>query len=198
MAEDLKGLIEKIQIEGVKAAQDKARELEEAAKSEASIIIDKARREAEKIISQAREETARLETSGKESLKQAGRDLILNLRKEITSMLDKIIAAHVHKVLSAEEMVRLISAMIKSCAKETTGEIVVCLKKDDVEKLERGLLTELKNEVKKGIVLKTSDEIQGGFLISYDSGKSYYDFTDKALAGYLMSNLGQKLAEILN
>ncbi|PIW68507.1 MAG: V-type ATP synthase subunit E, partial [Candidatus Omnitrophica bacterium CG12_big_fil_rev_8_21_14_0_65_42_8] len=52
-------------------------------------------------------------------------------------------------------------------------------------------------EAKKGIVVRASDEISVGFTISFDAGKSQYDFTDKALAEYIGVYLKPKLSEIL-
>jgi len=67
----------------------------------------------------------------------------------------------------------------------------------DLEKLEKTLLNELKEEIRKGITLKPSDSITAGLVISYDSGKSYYDFTDEALANYISVHLKPKLRDML-
>ena len=198
MAEELKSLIEKIQTEGVLAAEEKARQIEAAAKQEAQAIVGKAREAAEKILGEAKERISRIEEGQKASLKQAGRDLILSLKKEIGAMLDKIILSHVHKALLAEELARIIPALIKEHPKPGKEEIVISLKKEDLEKLEKGFLSELRDEIRKGIVLKPCEDIQAGFMISYDSGKSYYDFTDKALGLDISSFLKPKLGEILN
>lgn len=198
MTEELKGLIEKIREEGVKIAEDKAREIELEAKKQAGAIVEKAKREATRLVSEAKEAIARNEESSRAALKQAGRDLLLSLRKEINATLDRIVTSHVHKVLTAEELATIISALIKEGRKDDKSGVIVSLKKEDIEKLERGFLSELRDEIKKGVTLKPSDDIQGGFIISYDSGKSYYDFTDKAIAKYITSYLRPKLAEIFN
>jgi len=197
MAEDLKGLIEKIQEEGVRAAEGKAHSIELDAKEKASAIIEAARREAGEILSSAKIEAARNEESVKATLKQAGRDLILSVRKEVSSMLQEIITRHVHKTLGADEMAGIISSMIKDHGRAETGGVVVTVKKEDLEKLERALTAELGQKVKEGLVLRPSDEIHGGFIISYDSGRSHFDFTDKALADYIAGYLKPRLAEIL-
>ena len=116
----------------------------------------------------------------------------------MTQPLDRLIAAHVHKALEPGEMARIVTMLVKEHAAEAESDIVISFKKQDLEKLEKGLLSELRTEVKKGLTLKASDEIQGGFVISYDAGKSYYDFTDKALAQYIAASLRPKLAEILD
>ena len=197
MAEDLKGLIERINQEGIKAGQEKAQAIESQAQRRAEEIAQKANLEAERLLAEAKDKISRMQQSAKLSLEQAGRDLLLVLRKEINAMLDRLIAARLRQALSPKEMTRIISALIKSYSKKEKGDIIVSLKKQDLKSLEKGLMAELKEQLKKGITLKASEEISAGFVISYDSGKSYFDFTDKALTEYIGSYLQPKLAEIL-
>ncbi len=187
MAEELKDLIEKINEEGIKAAEDKAR-----------AIIAKAEREAETLKIEAKERIAKAEESMRASLKQAARDTILSLKKEINAMLDGLITSHIHKALTAEETGRLILSILKEITAGRKEETIISLKKEEAEKIQKAVLSELREEVKKGIVLRPSDDIRAGFKISYDNGKSYYDFTDKALAEYIAAYIRPKLAEILN
>jgi len=198
MAEELKDLIEKIQTEGVKAAEDRAKEITDEAGRKAGAIVKDAAREAERLTGEARDRIAKMEESSRASLKQAGRDLILSLREEINAMLDKIVASHVHKALDHGELAGVIQTLVKERAGEAATGIEISLRKEDLEKLEKGFLNQLRDEVKKGVTLKASDDIHGGLTISYDDGKSYYDFTDKALAKYIALYLKPKLAEILN
>lgn len=197
MAEDLKGLIEKINQEGIKAGQEKAQAIESQAQRRAEEIAKKANLEAERLLAEAKDKISRMQQSAKLSLEQAGRDLLLVLRKEINAMLDRLIAARLRQALSPKEMTRIIAALIKSYSKKEKGDIIVSLKKQDLKSLEKGLMAELKEQLKKGITLKVSEEISAGFVISYDGGKSYFDFTDKALTEYIGSCLQPKLAEIL-
>lgn len=197
MVEDLKSLIEKINQEGIKAARDKAGEIEAEAKKRNVEIIERAEKEAKKIIANARAEVAKMEKSGEESLKQAGRNLIISLKKEIASVLDGLIKSHLRDELSPGEMAKIISLLIKNYEDKEKGDIIVLLNKEDLKEIEKTYLAKLKDEVKKGVTLRRSDEIQAGFAISYDSGKSHYDFTDKALAEYISLYLKPKLSELL-
>lgn len=198
MSEELKALLEKINEEGIKAAEEKAKEIEAQAKRHAAEIIEKASAEAKALIEEAKERIAKMEEGSKASLKQAGRDLLIALRKEINAMLDRVIASHVHKALTAEELVKIIEHLVKEYASHTKDDVIVHLSKEDLERVEKTFLDELRNAAKKGIILKAEDEIRGGFIISYDSGRSYYDFTDKALAQYLSTYVNPKLSQMLN
>jgi len=197
MAEELKALIDKINEEAVQAAESKAKSIENAAKNKAREIIDHAKRQAQSILEDAKKEIEKTETSAKSSIKQAGRDLVLSLRKEINTILERISVSAVNKALTPEEMIRIISSLMKECRSKEECSVVIVLNKEDLAKVEKGLLAELAQEVKKGLTLKASDDIRGGFTISYDKSKSHYDFTDEALAGYLAGYLRPKLKELL-
>ncbi|MFH0913535.1 MAG: V-type ATP synthase subunit E family protein [Candidatus Omnitrophota bacterium] len=195
MAEEIKALIEKIQQEGIQAAERRAQEIEKRAQAQANKIIEKAQADAEKILLEAKERVAKIEESSSVSLKQAGRDMILSLKKELVAMLGKLIEADLRQALQPEEMARIIMELAKQHA--AAEEITISLKKQDQEVLEKRFLNKLKEATKKKIVFKSCEDINGGFIISYDAGKSHYDFTDKALAEYISACLNPRLKEIL-
>ncbi len=197
MAEDLKGLIEKIHEEGVRAAENKAKDIENEAELRAQTIVDKAEKNAERIIAEAKNETAKMEKSGEAALKQAGRNIIISLRKEIETLLDKVIMLEVRAELTPDVMTKIIATLIKNYKDKEGADIIVSLGKEDLKKMEKGFLKKLKNNVVKGITLKARDDIRAGFVISYDSGKSHYDFTDKALTEYIGLYLSPKLKDLL-
>jgi len=197
MAEEIKELIAKIQQEGIKAAEEKAREIEEEAGRRAEEIIVNAKKEAEKLLTEAEEKIKRTQEYTRSTLAQAGRDFLLSLKKEINAMLDKLILAGARRALTAEEMVKIIASLIKNYQGQEKEGIVVSFSQEDLQKIKTGLLDELKEAAKKGITLKPSEEIRGGFTISYDMGKSQFDFTDKALAEYIGTYVKPYLKEIL-
>lgn len=196
MAENIQNLIKKIQEEGIKTAQEQARDIEAKAKLEAQAIIEKARREAEKLISEAKEKISREEDSSNVLLKQAARDLLLKLRKELEQMLQRIIMQEVQGAFKAGELEKIITSLLKESLDAHSSALVV-LSKEDYARLEGHFLDKLREEIKKGVVLKSSEEISGGFTLSFDQGKSCFDFTDKALSEYLGSSLKPKLNEFL-
>ena len=198
MAEEIKDLIEKIQQEGIKAAEDKAKQIEQEAKAKAEAILQKAQAQSAKIILEANEEVTRRQESAKASIRQAARDLLLSLKKEINFMLERLIASTVSQTLTPSEMAKIIEELVKKFGSQTKDDVLVLLKKEDLEKLKSEFLSRLKEETKKGIILKPSQDISAGFIISFDAGKSHFDFTDKVLAEYLSSFLRPHLNQILN
>lgn len=196
MPEEIKGLIEKIKQEGIQAAEAKAREIASLTNAKADVILKEAKGEAEKIIAGAKEEAKKTQDATEAMLTQAARDMLLTLRLTIEEMLNKLIAAKVHETLTLEELTKIILACVKEHGAHSKEDILIFLSRSDAKKLD-GLLNELKEQVKQKILLKPSDEIQAGFIISFDAGKSQFDFSTKSLAEYIGSYLKPKLSELL-
>ncbi|HII76738.1 MAG TPA: hypothetical protein HA264_06850 [Methanolinea sp.] len=197
MAEDIRDLIDKIREDGIRAAEEKAREIETRAHESADEIRASARLEAEKTLAAAQERIKREEERERALLAQAGRDLLLSLRSEINAMLGRIILSDVQDVLTPESLFGLLHATITHYSGEETGRIEVEVKREDLEALEKSYLSRLREATKKNIVLRPSDEISGGFIISFDNGRSCFDFSDKSLAEYIGTHLKPKLHAIL-
>jgi V/A-type H+-transporting ATPase subunit E len=195
MTEEIKNLISKINEEGIKAAEAKAKEIEDLAAVKAEKIVKKSKAEAEQIISQAKDEIARMRDNTQALLKQAGRDMVLALKGEINAVLERLISSGVRQALNIEELTGILTVLIKNHSGKE--KIVITLNAEDAHRLEKVFLDGLREEVRQGIVLRSSQDIQAGFVISYDSGKSSFDFTDKGLAEYIGSSLKPKLKEIL-
>ncbi|HOT03631.1 MAG TPA: V-type ATP synthase subunit E family protein [Methanolinea sp.] len=197
MAEDVRDLIEKIREEGIRAGEEKAREIEAHARKDAEEILASARLEAERILSEAQERIRREEEREKALLIQAGRDLLLSLRNEICTMLERIILMDVRDSLTPETLFRLLSSIVTQCSADVTGSIEIEMKREDFEIFENSYLSRLKEQTKREIVLRPSDKISGGFIISFDNGRSCFEFSDKSLAEYIGVYLKPKLHAIL-
>ena len=197
MAEEIQSLIEKIQQDGIKVAEEKAKVIEDQAKKQADLIQENARIQAERLLSEAKDNLAKMEQSQKALLTQAGRDLMLTLKKEINAMLERLILQEIQGSITPEVMADILGQIIKEQAKLGKEDIIVTLKKADLDKLEKNFLARLKEEAKKGIILKPSEDVRTGFLISFDNAKSHFDFSDQALSEYIGTYLKPKLAELL-
>jgi len=197
MTENIKDLIEKIQEEGIKSAEEKARLIEQEALSKAKSIIEEAKAKAENILKEAKIDSSRTKESTLALLNQASRDVLLSLRKEINVLLNKIIVTEMNKVLSAEELQNIIFTLIKPAGEHESKDMVITVSEHDLEKLKRYFHNKLSDFLQRNLVLKSSEDISAGFVISYDKDKSHFDFTDKALAEYIGTYLKPKLKDIL-
>ena len=199
MSERLKELLEKINQEGVQAAEEKKRAIESKAESDAKRIIEDAKKEAKRIIEDADVKAEKTAHATEASLIQGARDLILSLKDEIRKIFDKIIIAETQKAMSSEDMVDILTRLIEKYIdkKGETSDIKILLKKEDLDTLKKGLMLKLKEKSKLGIEFKPSPNINAGFSISFDKGKSYFDFTDESLSEALSAYLNPELKKLL-
>jgi V/A-type H+-transporting ATPase subunit E len=197
MPEEIRDLIEKINQEGIQAAEEKAKIIEDEARQKAESILSRARAEADEMISAADERIRREDERERALLSQAGRDLLLSLRQEINAMLGQIVVSDIREVLTPEALHILILEIIRNYSTTERSDIIISLNEKDLDILEQHYLRQLRQETARGITLYRGEEIQSGFTISFDGGKSCYDFTDKALAGYIITYLKPKLKRIL-
>lgn len=197
MAQEIKDLIAKIQQEGIKIAEDKAKEIEAQAQAQAQMIIAQAQAQAKKIIASAKEQADDTKQSMETSLSQSGRDFLITLRAQINAILDRLVAENIRQSLPLEELAKIIFALIKGASDKAGSQIIITLSAEDRKHLEKFFLKKLIEETKAQIVLKSSDEISAGLRISFDSGKSHFDFSDTALAEYITVNIRPELGRIL-
>lgn len=196
MGDDIQALLEKIQREGIDAAGVKAAEIEKEARQQAGRIIEQAKEQAASLLAQAQAQVRKEDMSSRACLAQAGRDLLLTLRSQIEKMLWQVCAGGIAQALDPEHTARLVADLITSTA-AGKEQVVVSLPERDFERVRGCLLGLLANSVKKGIVLKAQTDIKAGFRISFDEGRSQFDFSDAALADYLAHSAKPQLERIL-
>ena len=91
-----------------------------------------------------------MEEKQRSLLAQAGRDALLLLRREINAMLDKLIQVKIKDTLTPELLVAIITRIVQ--AQESQVQTEVSLSREDLQALEEGFLSKLKDEIKKGLV----------------------------------------------
>ncbi|MDP8229508.1 MAG: hypothetical protein P9L93_00185 [Candidatus Gorgyraea atricola] len=199
MSEKLKELLEKINQEGVQQAGENAKVIELQAKKNAERIISSAKNKAHSIIEEAEDIAEKTKKTGEVALKQASRDLMLSLKDEIRKIFSKIVASETAKAVSSEDIVNLLVELIENYIKKggASSDVAVLVKKEDLEKLKKTMLSKLKEKVKEGIEFKASPNINAGFSISFDKGKSFFDFTDEGLTQALCAYLNPELTKLL-
>ncbi len=199
MSQQVQELIDKIKSEGIQTAEEKSREIESQAQAQSQKIINDAKSQAEQMIIEAKEEIKKMQESTQMALKQASRDTLLSLRKEIENTLQKIIVSQVNEALSSENLSHILSTVIEKTAekKGADTDIQIALKDEDLKSLKDGFTAKLQDKLKQSIKLQAAEDISGGFTISYDGGKSSFDFTDESLAKYLGAYLNTQVAELV-
>jgi len=200
MSQQVQELINKIKSEGIASAEQKAAEIEKDAREQAEQILEKAQAASQKIIAEAQSEAKKLQERTNIALQQAARDAILALRKEIETTLFRIVKADVGHSLTAEHLDEILSTIIANFVKDKSGQedIKVLLSASDLKKLKDGSIKKLQEKLKHHpVTLQASGDIAKGFTISFDQGKSGFEFSDKSLAEYISTYLNPEVAMLL-
>lgn len=190
----LKELIEKIKTDGVKNAEDKAAEILRNAEIKSAEIIDNANKEAQKIKDSALQEAARSEQSGKEALKQAGRDLILDVKGQLTEIFTTLLQNGTAESLSGKALTEGITSIIKNW-KGDMADLSVLISEKQLGEIEKELKSQLAKEIKSGLDVKPYKGAAAGFRVSDKDGRAFFDFTDEVLADFLSRYLNTSLTE---
>jgi V/A-type H+-transporting ATPase subunit E len=194
---ELTNIIEKLKTEGVGEADKEAARIISEAKDKAKSIVDGAKKDKEKMVHDAEQQAAMLKKNGEEALQQASRDTLLALKQSITKLFDSAFRAQVSAEMSPDVLKDMIVRLVENIAKEKTFNVEVLVSDKDKKELEKTLFAALKGELQKKVTLKTSPNVERGFLIGEKDGTSFYDFTDGAVAEAFTSYLNPKIAELL-
>lgn len=186
--EDLQGLLEKINRDGVEKAQAEADRIVSAAKAKAAEITKAASEEAAKAKADAEKAAEDYAKRAAETVRQAARDTVIEVRGAVSALLERILAKDVEKALSDEATVAAISA---EAVKGLCGPVEVAAP----AKLAAALKAQLASQQNVKVVL---DETTGaGFSVKLDGGRIEHSFTPEAIAGELARRLRPDLAALL-
>jgi len=192
----LKELIEKIKTDGVKNAEDKAAEIIRNAEIKSAEIIDNANKDAQKIKDAAKLEAERAEQSGKEALKQSGRDLILDVKSQLNDIFSALLKAGTAESLSGKALIEGITSIITNWKGELE-DLSVLVSEKQLAEIEKELKSKLAKEIKSGLEVRPYKSASVGFRVSEKDGKAFFDFTDEVLADFLARYLNTTLSEII-
>jgi len=193
----LKELIEKIKNEGVRNAEEQSEEIISKAEKRADEIVKKAQDDGRRIIESAEKEAEKIKTTGKEALKQAGRDMLLGLKEKIERVFHSVVVEESGKALQGKNLETAITKAVESMKPDEVQDMNVLLDKADLDEIEKGLRAALSDKLKSGLELKPVETSMSGFRITEKDGSAYFNYTDEGVAEILCEYLNPRLSDIL-
>lgn len=190
-------LIQSIKKEGIDAAQTAKETLLAEAQKEAQSIIERAQKEAAQRISDAEQQAKRFEQSSQAALQQAGRDLVLSLKKKIEEIFSRLLVSSVNESLNKDVLQNIISSVVSALGKESSSAKVIVSDKEG-DDLVNFLKKKLEKELSSGLEIKPSADVTSGFRVEMKDGSAYYDFSDEKIAQMLSVYLNPKISQLLN
>jgi V/A-type H+/Na+-transporting ATPase subunit E len=197
MDTQLQDIIQKIHNEGVQEAEARARQIIESAEKQAKERVDRAKKEAQSIRQDAEKEAQKSQAAGEAALKQASRDLLLAVKKDLTALFEKVQKEAVGEGLTVERMGEIITLIVTSWMKGDNDSFDVLVSEKDRDALEKDLRKRLTDKLKGGYEVRPVRGISAGFRISSGDSGAYYDFTDEAISELLAAYLNPRLAEVM-
>ena len=173
----IQDLVQSIKRDGIEEAKKEAETIISAAKAKAEEIIAASKAEAEKNIENANREIE----SSKALIKQAERDAVLSVKKELEQLLERILAEKVSKDLSEKSLAALITAAIGN---EDPSKYAV-----EIDETKAALKSVLAKQIEKGLEIRPVKGMSG-MKLSCKDGSGFYDFSDEEIAALLRPVLG--------
>ena len=199
MAEELQGLLNRIQTEGIEKAEAEKAEIIGNAKAEAAKIIEKAKEEAASIVKKANEEAEISVSKGNAAIRQAARDVLIALRADIEARLKSLVTESIGKAMTPDVMGKIILEMVKAYReKNPAGDATVelLLPQSEAEQM-AALKGSLLADLKANPVIRINADAASGLQIGFKDSDVFLDFTDEALCDVICAYVGPKLAAAL-
>ncbi len=200
MAEELQGLLDKIQTEGIEKAESEKAKIIGDAKAEAAKIVNAAKEQAASIVKKASEEAEISIAKGNAAIKQAARDVLIALRADIEARLKALVNDSVGEAMTPDEMGKIVLEMVKAYhEKNPAGDatVEILLSKNDADKMTALLKGSLLADLKANPVIQVNADVAAGLQIGFKDADVFLDFTDEALADVICAYVGPKLAAAL-
>ena len=187
--EDLQGLLEKINRDGVEKADAEAKKIIDDARAKADALIKDAQAQAAQSKADAEKTSAAYAERAAETIRQAARDVVIGVKDALTALLENLLAKDVEKALADEKTaVSIVAEAIKDLT--GSGEIHCG------EKLAAALKAQL--AANGNIKVSTDEALGAGFTVKLDGGRVEHDFTAETISTELAKRLRPDLAKLVN
>ncbi len=200
MAEELQGLLDRIQTEGIEKAEAEKATILGNAKAEAAKIIEKAKEEAATIVKKANEEAEISVNKGNAAIRQAARDVLIALRADIEARLKALVTESIGQAMTPDVMGKIILEMVKAYReKNPTGDATVelLLPQSEAGQMAELLKGSLLANLRANPVIRINADAASGLQIGFKDSDVFLDFTDEALSDVICAYVGPKLAAAL-
>ena len=199
MAEELQGLLNRINKEGIKKAESVKADILSKAEKDADTIVKKAKQEANAIIKKAKGNAAKNEERAKATIQQAARDIIIELNTSLQERMSEcakdLVSEAMTPTLMGEVISKLADQYIKNTGKDTALNLIFPQKNLNVivDKLKKSLFNSFKEkpEIFQGL------DFAAGMKVGFKGSDVYFDFSDEALTEIVCEYIGPRLASVL-
>lgn len=192
----IQDLVNSIKRDGIEEAEKKAAEIIGEAQQQADDLVRNAKKEAQRIVDEAKKEVAVMKQSGIAAVQQAGRDVMLSLKKQINDQFTRILEQQVTATFSSKDLITLIVSVVSS-GLVTPEDTVIEISEKQKKQLTESLKSELAKELQSGLSLRVVPSVDVGFRLTAKDGSSYYDFSSEEVVRLLSPFLNTAVRDML-
>ena len=197
MSEELQGLLNKIQAEGLEKAENERARLVAEAKAQAESIIADAKAQAEKIRKDAEADAEASRKKADAAVKQAARDVIISLKDDLQEKLRAVVREATAQAMTPEAMAGLIAKIAEQFAQKAEAGSEIILSKQEREEAAQKLIGCLPDVLKKNASIQLGRGFAAGFKVGFNNSEVFCDFSDEALTDVICEFVGKKLADVI-
>lgn len=197
MAEELQGILDRINADGIAKANAERDAIVEKAKREAAKIVADAKAEAAEIIKSAESEAEAFAKRTENALRQAARDIKISLKGELESRINKAVENASAEALSPEFMAQLIKMAAEKFISSPDDEVTVHCAVKDTAALDAALKAALADSLNKAPVVLGNGAIRNGLEVAFRDGAFCIDFTGDAVNDLFAAYAGQLIEKII-
>lgn len=186
--EDLQGLLEKINREGVEKAEAEAKRIVDDAKAKAEALVKDALAAKDKAKAEAEKDAAAFADRAAETVRQSARDIVIGVKDALTALLENLLVKDVDRALGDEKTA---TQVVADAIKDLTGPGEIRCG----EKLAAALKAQASSL--KSFTIATDDRVGTGFTVRQDNGRVEHAFTTEVIAAELAKRLRPDLAKLV-
>ena len=197
MSEELQGLLNKIQAEGLEKAETERARLVAEAKAQADAIIADAKAQADKIRKDAEADAEASQKKADAAVRQAARDVIISLKDDLQNKIRAVVREAAAQAMTPENMAKLIMKLAEQSAQNVTSAEIILSSREESEDTAKQLIGFLPEALKKNASIKLGRGFGAGFKIGFNDSEFFLDFSDEALTEVICEFVGPKLAAVI-
>ena len=186
--EDLQGLLEKINRDGVEKAEAEAKKIIDDARAKADALIKDALAQAAQSKADAEKTSAAYAKRAAETIRQAARDVVIGVKDSVTTLLENLLEKDVDRALGNETAA---AQIVADAIKDLTGPGEIRCG----AKLAATLNSQL--SALNSFTVTTDEALGAGFTVKLDGGRVEHDFTAETISTELAKRLRPDLAKLL-
>ena len=184
--EDLQGLLEKINRDGVEKAEAEAKRIIDDARAKADALVKDAQAQAAQSKADAEKTSAAYAERAAETIRQSARDIVIGVKDSVTALLENLLAKDVEKALG-DSAAQIAADAIKDLT--GSGEITCGPKLAAALKAQLATLN--------SFTVTTDEALGAGFTVKIDGGRVEHDFTAETISTELAKRLRPDLAKLI-